>query len=173
MVCKSCKRYKARHTTSRIGISVLILQGKHHYCSCILLPPSSPSRFSWCHPPQPFALVSTMLSKTWAIQIVSTIIINHGVCPHACADRAYDDSCNSVETWVYQNVNPCTVGEFTCSPPPVQITGAKILNNWYRLCYHSLYHFGVSNLTSTVQVRLSPGSKFRFLWRPLQQLLLP
>ncbi|MFK9312049.1 hypothetical protein ACJEKH_26070, partial [Escherichia coli] len=45
--------------------------------------------------------------------------------------RAYDDSCNSVETWVYINQNPCTAGDFSCSPPPIQITGAKIDGLWY------------------------------------------
>ncbi|KAJ3488287.1 hypothetical protein NLI96_g2942 [Meripilus lineatus] len=45
--------------------------------------------------------------------------------------RAYDDSCNAVETWIYTGTNPCTSGTFSCSPPPIQITGAKILGNWY------------------------------------------
>ncbi|THG95492.1 hypothetical protein EW026_g6167 [Hermanssonia centrifuga] len=45
--------------------------------------------------------------------------------------RIFDDSCNVVETDIYVGVNPCTNGKFSCSPPPITITGAEIQGNQY------------------------------------------
>lgn len=42
------------------------------------------------------------------------------------ADRIFDTSCNVVETDIYFNINVCTIGKFSCSPPPITITGAEI-----------------------------------------------
>ena len=47
------------------------------------------------------------------------------------ADHFFDDSCNIVETVVDPGANVCTNGQFSCSPPPITITGANILGNWY------------------------------------------
>ncbi|KAH8101457.1 hypothetical protein BXZ70DRAFT_906587 [Cristinia sonorae] len=45
--------------------------------------------------------------------------------------RIYDYSCKSVETDILVGQNVCTIDKFTCSPPPVTITGVKLDGRWY------------------------------------------
>ncbi|TCD61458.1 hypothetical protein EIP91_008415 [Steccherinum ochraceum] len=45
--------------------------------------------------------------------------------------RVFDTSCNTVEIDVDTWVNPCTSGQFSCSPEPITITGADIQGSWY------------------------------------------
>ena len=76
----------------------------------------------------------TYSSIFWRISILLFSFLSS--CPYLAdvpffADYVYDDTCEIVETLIYTGSNPCTDGSFSCSPPPITITGANILGSWY------------------------------------------
>ncbi|TCD65075.1 hypothetical protein EIP91_003277 [Steccherinum ochraceum] len=81
-----------------------------------------------------------MLKTTFTILALAVAGASAQICPgfnYGIADlggqvyRIYDDSCNTIQVVDDSSVNPCTAGQFSCSPPPITITGAEIRGLWY------------------------------------------
>jgi len=86
--------------------------------------------------------------------------MHYGMTDERPLDRVYDTNCNLVEEIDSRNSNPCN-GLFSCSPPPITNTGARIRGSPYvapLLKRHQRNESVLMKRFHFTKVRVPPGS---------------